>query len=183
MLESLAPPFNVTLHLPSGHTLGALVVNSGIFHFACIISSLHLHFNLHLHPSQSSSHQSHVERSHTSTNKSSSSQTACNRQTLGWDTSRLECGSSSIHCRLLARVGHCRGQWCIFRLFVEIFVRFRICIINQRLKFKLCELFILLLFTSASLLFIVYLINRSSNSVSSFLKFNYIIINCQYSHI
>lgn len=153
MLESLAPPFNVTLHLPSGHTLGALVVNSGIFHFACIISSLHLH--LHLHPPQSSSHQSHFERSHTSTNKSSYSQTACNRQTLGWDTSRLECGSSSIRCRLLARVGHCRGQWCISRLFVELFVRFRIFIINQRLRFKLCELFILLLFTSASLLLIV----------------------------
>lgn len=136
-----------------------------------------------LHPPQSSSHQSHFERSHTSTNKSSSSQTACNRQTLGWDTSRLECGSSSIHCRLLARVGHCRGHQCISRLFVELFLRFRIFIINQRLGFKLCELFILLLFTSASLLLIVYFINRASNSVSSFLKFNYIIINCQYSHI
>lgn len=168
VLESLAPPSNVTLHLPSGHTLGALVVNSGIFfffHFACIVLSLHLH--LHLHPPPSSSHPSHFERSQKITNKSSSSQTACNRQTLGWDTSRLECGSSSIHCRHLARAGHCRGQWWTFRLSVEIIVRFSIFIINQRLKFKLCELFILLLFTSASLAFII-IINPSSNSVSSF---------------
>lgn len=82
----------------------------------------------------SPSRPSHFVQSHTSTNKSSSSQTACNRQTLGWDTSRLECGSGLTEppWRLDRSSG---GQSCAFRLW---WIRLRTFIFLNLSQFKFC---------------------------------------------
>lgn len=105
-------------------------------------------------PPHSSSHPSPFEQSHTGTNKSSSSQTACNRQTLGWDTSRLECGSGSIHRRNLTRV--VEGSCVLLGFCGEKITHFSIFILNQQIKFKLCELFPYVHFRKTSLLCLIY---------------------------
>lgn len=100
VLESLAPPSHVALHLPFGHTVGHLVVNSGIL--TSILLAL-------LSPQPP-----HFERSHKTTNKSSSSHTACHSdaglgQIQGW----IGCGDSSIHCLLSLLKSGALGGLCI----------------------------------------------------------------------
>lgn len=114
VLESLAPPSHVALHLPFGHTVGHLVVNSGI------LTSILLALLSPQPPPPSSTHPSHFERSHKTTNKSSSSHTACNSDSgLGQIQGWIECGDSLIHCLLSLLKSRALGGLCILLDFWE----------------------------------------------------------------